>query len=170
VQGSSVSCTPGSDVIDLGAVYAGVDYSTLWCRAQRTAPFIVQMLFNLVLYSMVRVYLIVFTPLRMNPLTKRTKHALQYATVGYCIGVPWLCLGLALGLDYLDTGPTTSQAQYASQAALCVPRLSSQRVEFAVVYLPYIVTGAAVVVVSGVVLAHVRNVRRRATRAALHWN
>ena len=123
-------------------------------RAQRASPFVLMWLFNLVLYALYRV----LTSTRIKGtrhLALRGAHAL---VVAYCVAVPAVCMGVALGLDAVPTDLAGGTLQLMRSSALCFVRLSKPA-EFVLVYQPLILTGTGVVALSALAVRVLRGVQ-----------
>ena len=120
IKGSSISCA--SPTINFGGLPLGeFPPEVSECVAQRAAPFVLQWIFNLILYSMFVVFM---------SIDRRAKHlsAQQAAQIGvamraYCIGGPFVTLILALALDRFSTNYSTVSVQLSRQAIVCFVRL-----------------------------------------------
>jgi hypothetical protein len=166
-KGSKVSCPadfpPG--IFDGAAVYNGEDYSDSVCKAQRVSPFILQWLFNLILYALARVFWVVDDRAKRMP--EQSKMILTWILRFYCFCVPAIFLGVALGLDGYSIDLLPSQVEWARQAAICWPRFNikdpsqNSAAEFILIFLPYIITGVAVVILAGLSFRTLSIVRQK---------
>lgn len=105
------------------------------CRAQRITPFILQAIFNLVLYAIAQVTLVVIN----FKLDARRRRRLDLLLVLYCLGVPVLCLIIHLYLDQLSLTLRIAVNQLTRDAVICVPRYETAAIEVSLIFLPYIV-------------------------------
>lgn len=147
VQGEKVSCDSDSTFhVDLNDVFnasaSDRDVSGTGCRVQRLVPFLLQALFNLILYAMARVYCAV-----TNTSIPKKLLALRV----YCVATPAACVIAASQLDHLSSDLNTAIVHLTRQAAMCFNRFESVGVEFVIIFLPFVVTGVGVVYVSAYV-------------------
>jgi len=141
---SDISCS--ESLISLQALSSGtLPPEPSACVAQRVSPFVLQAIFNLILYAMVRVYLVISS--QVKHMKDRSKRLIDVALVGYCMGVPVLTLIIAFALDQLSTNPFTGSVQLSRQSTICQFRLS-KGVEWILTFAPFIVTGVAVTGIS----------------------
>jgi len=142
MHGSSISC--GADTIDLFVIGQGAfQIEPDACIAQRCSIFVLHAIFNLVMNSMVRVYVVV----RGERMSERNATILNVVLDGWCVGEPLLAILLAFYLDALSTNVFEASVQLSRQSAVCMVRLTSAA-EWVLLYVPIIVTGCVVMVVS----------------------
>jgi len=142
VHGSTISC--GADTIDLFVIGQGAfQVEPDACIAQRCSIFVLHAIFNLVMNSMVRVYVVV----RGERMSERNATVLNVVLDGWCVGEPLLAIFLAFYLDALSTNVFEASVQLSRQSAVCMVRLTSAA-EWVLLYVPIIVTGCVVMVVS----------------------
>jgi len=126
--------------------------------AQRAAPFLLQAIFNLILYSMFHVYMSVHTEFRrMSDYRLREIDAMLLA---YCAGLPVLTLIIAFSIDHLDFDAYTVSLQLSRQSTYCQVRVS-QAAEWLLVFVPFITTGLGVVGLSASIIATLRDVQSK---------
>jgi len=153
-----VSCGTDPVAIDLGDVARGTaDLSDSYCRAQRASPFILQMIFNLILYAIVRVFLVVTEKARHWD--SRRKLAFDVLLVSYCAGIPILFMIVALVKDRLSTDVVDFITQFSRNSAICVPRLSVAD-EVILIFLPFILTGIMVTWLSLYIYMHLSQISK----------
>ena len=160
VRGNQVSCSddPSAVVTNEDVVQGTADVSGPMCRAQRASPFVLQLIFNLMLYALAEM-LSASRSFAHAP-SKRARAAWRVALVVYCFGMPLACLIAAMSLDQLSTNLITGTEQLLRSAAVCALRVD-QTTEIVLVFVPFCITGALVVATSG----YVFRVLRRAQRA-----
>lgn len=146
IKKQNVSCNAQGSFVQYADIRAGSgDQSDFLCKMQRTSPFIVMEVFNLILFSMYRVYLVV------SGLKKRFTGGqamlVEIFTIFYCFGWPIVCLGVCLALDKLTTSILDVNQQLARQSSVCWPRLDIT-VEVIFIFLPFIITGIMICVLS----------------------
>jgi hypothetical protein len=153
--GSNVSCASSS--INIDDVLSGTYAETSVCRAQRASPFILQMIFNLILYSMVKVW---FALGRSSAASAMLQKVGQRVILPYCVLTPILCLAIALGLEQLSTDLVVASTQLSRQGAICQVRLPLAA-EVVLVFVPFIISGVIVVAVSVRVLITLFSVQKQ---------
>lgn len=159
-------CPAGAKFVDVNRVLnAREDYSDTACRAMRVAPFVLQAVFNLVLWCTFRIVLVVSD--RARRMDRGPRIALNMAVLAYCVLTPLVCLATALGLDAPATDILSLHVELARNAGVCYPRLPNLGVEFAVVFLPYLVTGVLVVAAACFVMWQLHGVRST-TKGMVH--
>jgi len=158
-QRSAVSCGSVTqfDINDIGNGTA--DFSTNACRAQRIAPFIIQLMFNLILYSIVRIAMVVSD--KLKNLGSGAKTGIEVVLVAYCLLVPLICLIITAAIDKLETDLETALGQMVRQAVLCQARILNPSAEFVLIYLPFIVTGVLVSVFSLSIFVSLRSIQEK---------
>jgi hypothetical protein len=154
---SEVSCS--SPYLDLPSIFASqVPADPPICVAQRASPFVLQAIFNLVLFAMVNLFMVVDARARrLGPTAKRAVAAVAWA---YCAGLPALMLIVALALDQLSDDLFTLFAQLGRQTTICQVRLTSEA-EISLVYGPFLLTGTFIVIIALLVLGDVKSVRKK---------
>jgi len=140
--GSEVSCGGVATVSILDINLGKADFSDNTCKAQRVAPFVLQLCFNIVFYAMVRVLLVVDE--RIKRMAQRTKTLLGWALGVYCAGIPIIFFIIAACLDKLSTDYVTAVGMLIRQATICTMRFPDASSEVVLVYLPFILTGTLV--------------------------
>jgi len=139
-----VSCS--APTIDITEVAAGSQPPEPdACAAQRVAPFVLQALFNLILYAMVRVYWVMSRGI--GNMSTRNRHALEALLVSYCVGVPLITFIIAISLDKYSPVVFDAIVQLARQSTVCQYRLTRTQ-EWLLTFAPFIATGVGVTVVS----------------------
>jgi hypothetical protein len=156
MHASDISCS--SPTLDFNVLFSGTSAEPTSCVAQRASPFVLQAIFNLILYAMVRVYLVVDSDAKR--MGEGTKKALDVILMLYCVGLPILALIVAMSLDQLSTDLLTGLAQLARQSTICQVRLP-QAVEIVLVYVPFILTGFIVTTFAVLILARLRSIRKK---------
>jgi len=142
VYGSRISCGNAATFTQYALINGLQDFTSTACSAQRAAPFILQMVFNLLLYSMVRVSFIIHRwEKRLDPTVFAV---MQAVLLLYCIGMPVIFLIAAAALDVMPVGFSAGVSVMARQALICSYRLPSSGVEFVLTYLPFCLTGALI--------------------------
>ena len=120
------------------------DQTNDFCRAQRIMPFVLQAIFNLTLYAMVKVYIVV-----RNKKFDKTQSAIYEAVLLlYCVGVPIICLIIHSRIDKLSTNFDWVTTQVTRQSIICTGRYENSSVEFALIFIPYIITGSCIIFLS----------------------
>jgi hypothetical protein len=115
-----------------------------------------QAIFNLILYAMVRVLMVVDESAQR--LSDRSKRAIDIGLLVYCAGVPLLMLIVAFSLDQLSLDLFVASTQLARQSSVCQVRLS-QAVEIVIVYIPFAISGVFVTLISFFVMFKLRVIR-----------
>jgi len=139
-----VSCS--APTIDIGNVAAGSQPPEPdACAAQRVAPFVLQALFNLILYAMVRVYWVMSRGIRQ--MSTRHRQAVEAVLVTYCVGLPLVTFIAAISLDKYSPLVFDAIVQLARQSTVCQYRLTRTQ-EWLLTFAPFISTGVGVTVVS----------------------
>jgi hypothetical protein len=108
------------------------------CQAQRVAPFILQGIFNLMLYALFRVLIMVDQ--RFKRWTNRQVLTARFLMICYCGLGPFVTLGIAMGLDKTTDDITLLFGQLARNSYICSVRLSPVQEVF-LVLLPFVITG-----------------------------
>jgi len=158
LYGSQVSC--GFETLNVQAFTAGTTpEDPLACKAQRAAPFILQAIFNVVLYSSVKVFEIVSGSAMQLP--RNTLRVYNAAVLLYCVGVPIITLAVALSLDALPSTIGPASVQMSLQATICQVRLSPTA-QWLLVYVPFIVTGVFIVVLNCAAYCVVKRIQDKA--------
>jgi len=158
--GAQVSCDESDPYIQNSDIIEGTaDRSDAACRAQRLAPFIVQLVLNTTLFALLQACLLVSVWARGAHMRNR-RVALQCAAGAFCFAYPLCCLVAAASLDTLSNSPPIAQQQLARSAAVCSLRLDAD-VQFVLVSLPLILSGAGVVLASAYTFVAVNETLRR---------
>ena len=161
VRGRQMSCsTTNKTTLTFGDINTGkADLSGAYCKAQRASPFLLQWIFNLILYATVEMLLASSMKARRSAgaVWRRAVHAVL---VSYCVFVPALCLGLALGLDKMSTDFGTSVEQLMRSTAICTVRLD-RGAEIVLIFLPFIITGFAISIISLYVFIVLRSAHQK---------
>jgi len=140
----NISCsTPMINIQDIAG--GNLPASPSACAAQRVAPFVLQAIFNLVLYAMIKVYWVLNR--RMQNLTARQKQLMEGVIVAYCVGLPCITLIIAFSLDHVSTNVFEASVQLARQSTVCQFRLQTAA-EWLLMFVPFITTGVGVTYVS----------------------
>ena len=141
----TISCD-GNSYFDISDLLTGqVELGNSMCQAQRIAPFILQGIFNLMLYALFRVLLTVDQ--RFKQWNKKNVAGLQWTVLAYCSLGPFVTMGIALGLDKTTDDITQLYGQLARSSAVCTMRLSTGQ-EFVLIFIPFIITGCSITVMS----------------------
>jgi hypothetical protein len=152
---NDVSC--GGQSLDFNQILAGTSpQDPAGCLAQRASPFVLQLMFNLILFAMVKIFMVIDD--RAKKLEANAKRLIGAALYCYCVGLPVLCLSVTFSLDKLSTEGAVASIQLARQATLCQARVS-QLAEIILIYLPFILTGILVTIVSIVILFKIKAVQ-----------
>ena len=139
-----VSCsTPTLSLQDASTGSLPVEPSA--CAAQRVAPFILQAIFNLILYAMIRVYWVISR--RVQTMSDRDRKMLEAALVFYCVGLPIVTFICAIALDKISTDVFAATVQLARQSTVCQYRLTQVQ-EWILTFVPFITTGVGVTLMS----------------------
>jgi len=161
IKGGNVSCAPGNDFFNLGdaanATSPVRDIQTSACRAQRVVPFVLQAIFNLILYAMVKVLLVVSN--KSKDMSDAQKIRVDIALVAYCALYPILNLIISTQIDGLSTNLELANVQISRQAIICVMRFENTGIEFALIFLPYILTGVFICYLCFWIFRHLRTVQ-----------
>lgn len=159
VYGAVVSCPTHGEELTNTEVFFGLDRrgDSVGCRMQRASPFVLQWIFNVVLFVLMRTVMATQTFTRSSV---RAWACLDRVVALYCVLVPAICLVVATVLDAPSTNPAVAQTQMARSSTVCVPRLANAVVEFMLVAFPLCVTGVAVVVLALVVTHRLRQNHR----------
>jgi len=161
IRGHEISCAKQGQLIDFSGLINATDTTrdqpSGLCRAQRIMPFILQAIFNLTLYAMVKVLLVVTN----SKMEEKQKRRLEIALFAYCAGVPILCLIISTQIDYLSLTLQSAIVQLTRDAVICVPRYENSGIEFALIFLPYIVTGLIVVGLSFRIYQYLKTVQKQ---------
>jgi len=159
IHGSQLSCTNANfDLHDL--TDGGLPAEPPACAAQRASPFVLQAIFNLILYSMFRVYLTVnngFKSMPENQMALRVAHGVLAA---YCFFIPLLTLIIGFSIDKLSDEALPASLQLARQSTNCQLRVSIAA-EWLLVFVPFMCTGLAVVGLSISILLTLRDVQKK---------
>ena len=135
------------------------DLSGTYCAAQRASPFVLQWIFNLILYATVEMLLASSMSSRQSRTVRN--RVLQVALVVYCVFVPAICLGVALGLDKMSKELIQGNVHMMRSAAICTVRLDPSA-EIVLVFLPFIITGFLVGSISMYVFFVLRKAQAKA--------
>jgi len=147
-----VSCGIAPVTINLGNVALGTaDLTDSFCEAQRVAPFLLQMIFNLILYAIVQVFVVVTEKSRRW--NDRQKLAFEVSLISYCAGIPVLFLIIALKEDHLSTDVVDFITQFSRNSAVCVPRLTVGQ-EVTLIWMPFTITGILITWLSLFIYSH----------------
>jgi len=159
--GSSISCAaPTIDIFSIGEGAILDDPPS--CTAQRASPFVLQAIFNLILNSMVRVYIVV----RNEKMSPRMTTLIDIVLFGYCIGEPMLALFFAFYFDQLSTDVFDASVQLSRQSVVCMVRLTRIQ-EWIILYVPFFVTGSAVIIMSVMITRHLNSIRKRVAKTKI---
>jgi len=157
MRGSNITCG-ASTGFPLSYIQNGeADTSDVTCRAQRFSPFILQLVFNLILFTIVKVLEVVSDKYRRLP--TNTKYLMNIALHFYCWAVPIVFLIAAAATDKLSDDLRTGLAQYMRQTSVCLLRFEDPSVEIVLIYIPFILTGLMVSALSVHVLLSIRHVQ-----------
>jgi len=94
----------------------------------------------------------------MDYLRQRSRRRAVYRALllVYCVAFPVACLVSSVQLDSLSTDLNVALPQLGQQAILCTPRLIDAHIEFVVIYLPFLITGVLVFMLSLYILVSLR--------------
>jgi len=162
VLGDQVSCNPSMPYVSNAAIIEGdADTSTSWCIAQRCAPFVVQLIFNMLFYVLMRLNFIV-SP-QFQRAGARKQRAAKAALYFFSFGYPIACLIAAMATDKLSDSDEVAPQQMLLSSAVCSLRLDADTV-FVLVSLPLVLTGALIVAAAAYAWTRVRNTREKAAQ------
>ena len=159
VRGSLASCDPADLYVDdLDFVNGQADKYTPWAKATTASPFVLQLIFNLVFYTLSRMIMIVSPAFRK--LDYSIQRVVKLALAAFCFAYPICCLAAGMALEKLSTDIPTAHQQLARGAA--VPSLRVDVVtDFVLVSLPLILTGALIVMQSLYVFTVLRDTQQK---------
>jgi hypothetical protein len=158
IRKSQVSCGVDPRPIDLlNLILGNAETSDSFCKAQRVAPFILQMVFNLILYAIVRVFMVVTE--RSRRMSEKQLRIFDILLVSYCAGIPILFLIIASARDQLSTNLIDFITQFSRNSAICVPRLTVAE-EVILIFLPFIVTGIMICALSYYIYTHLQQINQ----------
>jgi len=158
LRGPNVSCGEVNSSFPLASIpNGGVDFSDAACKAQRFAPFALQLCFNLILYVIVRLMQVVKDQSRT--MTARQKLFYAASLRLYCFGLPILLFIIAISIDAMSTDTNIALAQIIRQSYICLMRFENPNTEIILVYVPFIITGALVSGLSISVLTSITRIR-----------
>jgi len=127
IRGTHISCGNSSG-FPLTAVEAGeADLTDSYCRAQRYAPFILQLLFNLMFYILCKMYQAIDT--RYGALSWCSKHVIGAVLTSYCFLLPVVFLGIATAIEGLPNSIDLALPMMIRQTSGCVMRFTDFSVE-----------------------------------------
>lgn len=162
LYGSSISCSHPDSFIVIPQITnesdPNRDVTTSACKTQRFAPFVLQAIFNLILYSIVRLTLAVRN---VKLRTVRSRAAFNAGLIGYCLGVPLIAAIVSAWLDHLSSVAQTATIQLARQGLLCTFRFEDARTEFALTFLPFVVTGVLICLATYYVWKHLSALQKQ---------
>ena len=121
-------------------------------------------MFNLILFTIVKVYEVVSD--RYRKLPAKVKTGMNVALHFYCWAVPIIMLIAAALTDKLSTDLTTGMVQFIRQTSVCFLRFEDPNIEIVLVYLPFIITGVLVSALSVSVLLSIRRVQDKVAGTA----
>ena len=140
-----ISCA-GNAVFDVSELSSGTQaMGNSMCNAQRVAPFVLQGIFNLMLYALFRVMIMVDQ--RFKRWTVNAVNRVRFIAVAYCGLGPFVTMGIALGIDKTTDDITLLFGQLARNSAICTMRLSTAQ-EIVLVFVPFIITGCLITALS----------------------
>lgn len=156
IRGTDVSCAEGGQEFDLLDVVLGTaDQSDGLCKAQRVSPFILQMIFNLILYAIVRVFMVVTDKARR--MSTRGSVIFDVLLVGYCAGIPIAFAIITMSIEGLSTNLDDFVSQFSRNSAICVPRLFNGA-EIILIFMPFILTGLMITALSYYIYSHLTTI------------
>jgi len=133
-----ISCD-GNQFLDIGDILSGAQQiGNGMCEAQRVAPFVLQAIFNLMLYALFRV--MVMVDQRFKRWTQRDVNLATFVVMSYCGFGPFVTMGIALGVDKSTDDIVQIFGQLARNSAICSMRLTTAQ-EIILVFLPFLITG-----------------------------
>jgi len=145
IRWEKISCG-GNDYLDITELREGTQaVGDGLCKAQRVAPFVLQAIFNLMLYALMRVLITVDQ--RFKQWSPTQVDMARYGGMIYGIFGPIVCMGIALGLDSTSGDIIILFGQLARQTSVCSMRLTTAQ-EVILVFMPFIITGCAITLLS----------------------
>lgn len=156
LKSENVSCSDGA-FFSLAKLRTGqIDFGDGLCKAQRVAPFVLQAIFNLMLFALFQVLIMVDQ--RFKQWTARQLNILHTAMTAYCGLGPLVTMGIALGVDESAGELENVFNRLGRNAAICTMRLTVAQ-EIILVLLPFILTGLCVSALSFYIWLRLSNIQ-----------